>query len=348
MIPFKRKRRRGPKAGAQGIDSLAASAFYVYLLRYKDAMLIRGYSAETMKRRQSPLERFVRWCDERGLENPADITRPIMEHYQAHLYHYRTEEGKALNLTTQRSYLTGIKQFFRWLTQENYLLYNPAAELIMPKVRQSLPSILSQSDVEQLLTRPNISAVSGLRDRAVMELMYSTGIRRRELCRLGVGDLQLAQRTLWVRQGKGGKDRVLPVGERAIYWVSLYLDKARPQLLLNVREPLLFLSDYGQAFSDKELGNRIKRNMEKAGIVCIGSCHLLRHAMATHMLENGADIRFIQTMLGHADLSTTQIYTHVSIEKLREVHTNTHPAKLIDKQTLLDALVSELEEERDI
>jgi integrase/recombinase XerD len=346
MLKINRKHKPGPKQTGT-ISTVAHTLFYPHLLRYHDAMLIRGYSANTLNRRQYQLERFIRWCEERSLAQPNDITKPILERYQSHLYHARDEKGKSLSLASQRLNLSGLKQFFRWLTQENYLLYNPASELILPKVQQSLPRVLSQDEVERLLTRPNINTASGLRDRAVMELIYSTGIRRTELCRLGAGDLLLPQRTMWIRQGKGGKDRVLPVGERAAYWVNLYLDEVRPQLLLDVREPALFLNDYGQAFRENELGDRVKRCMEKANIICTGSCHLLRHAMATHMLENGADIRFIQAMLGHADISTTQIYTHVSIEKLREVHTNTHPAKLIDKQALLDRLALEIEEDAD-
>ncbi|MBK8186903.1 MAG: tyrosine-type recombinase/integrase [Cellvibrio sp.] len=173
-----------------------------------------------------------------------------------------------------------------------------------------------------------------MRDRAILELLYSTGIRRTELCSLEIVDISLSGLTLFVRKGKGGKDRLLPLGERAAKWIGYYLDHVRPQLLININEPHVFLTDYGEPFSESRLGDKVKRYLRKSEIDVPGSCHLLRHAMATHMLENGADIRYIQAMLGHSDLSTTEIYTHVSIRKLQEVHAATHPAKLesADKQ----------------
>lgn len=323
------------------------TVFYVCLHRYQQTMLMRGFSENTINRRQFQLERFIRWCEERSLAQPQEITKPIVEAYQRYLFYGRDTYGRPLSLASQRLYLSTLKQFFKWLTQENYTPYNPASELILPKVNPSLPRVLTVQEIEQLLARPDIKTAAGVRDRALLELLYSTGIRRTEVCHLQLGDLQRESRTLWVRKGKGGKDRVLPLGERAAHWVDVYLDEIRPQLLMDIREGALFINNYGEAFKERELGERVKRHIDNAGIVCNGSCHLLRHAMATHMLENGADIRFIQAMLGHADLSTTQIYTHVSIEKLREVHTSTHPAKLEDKQALIAQLQLESEEDTD-
>lgn len=319
--------------------------FYPYLLRYNETQLIRHYSVNTLQRRDSNIRRFIAWCDDRGLEKPHDITKPILETYQRYLFYYRQDNGEALSASTRNHYISDIKQFFKWLTQENYLLYNPASELIAPRTSPSLPSVLTCDEIETLMHTVDTSTASGLRDRAILEVLYSTGIRRMELCQLQLQDLSIARLTLYVRQGKGGKDRLLPVGARALQWVNHYLQSVRPQLQMSVQDTTLFLHDYGEAFSSSQLGNLVKNYLRESGIDVVGACHLLRHAMATHMLENGADIRFIQAMLGHADLSTTQIYTHVSIRKLQEVHAATHPAKLEDKKILLEQLQLENEED---
>jgi integrase/recombinase XerD len=167
-----------------------------------------------------------------------------------------------------------------------------------------------------------------LRDRALLETLYSTGLRRMELPGLRIYDVDLTRRLVNVREGKGGRDRVIPIGRRAAAWIDKYLVEARPQLMVADHD-YLFVNDYGEPASPVFVAAKVKRYMLFAGIEKkTGSCHLLRHACATHMLDNGADIRFIQAMLGHADLSTTQIYTHVAIDKLREIHDATHPAKL--------------------
>ena len=317
------------------------TGFYAYLLRYKEAMLMRNYSTTTLDIRESDIRRFVGWCDERGLHQPQDVTKPILERYQKHMFYYRQANGEPLSSTSQQRYILSLRQFFKWLTQENYLLYNPASELHIPKARQTLPHVLSMAEVERVLLQPNVQSPYGVRDRAIMELMYSTGIRRLELCRLRWHDVQLVQQTLFIQQGKNAKDRLLPLGARAAYWIDRYLQEVRPQLQLDINELTLFLNDYGRQFSVTKLGDKVKRHIKNAGITVPGACHLFRHAMATHMMENGADIRYIQAMLGHADLSTTQIYTHVSIRKLQEIHALTHPAKLEDKATLLAALAAE-------
>jgi integrase/recombinase XerD len=161
----------------------------------------------------------------------------------------------------------------------------------------------------------------------MLEVLYSTGMRRMELMQLTISDIDLEGRTVMVRQGKGRRDRYIPIGERACYWVSRYVDEIRPMLAVRSDEWTLFLTDYGEVFSKNRMTDLVKRYMEKADIKD-GACHALRHACATHMLENGADIRFIQALLGHADLSSTQIYTQVAIGKLKEIHAATHPARL--------------------
>jgi integrase/recombinase XerD len=243
--------------------------------------------------------------------------------------------------------ITSLKQFFKWLAQENHLLYNPASELLLPRSSRSLPSVLTPEEIEQLLESVDSNTLTGVRDRTILEVFYSTGIRRAELCHLQVQDVSLTRLTLFVRKGKGNKDRLLPLGARAAQWLHQYAQHVRPQLLLDAHNTTLFLNDYGGVFSESKLGDKVKRYLKQAGLTVPGSCHLLRHAMATHMLENGADIRFIQAMLGHANLNTTEIYTQVSIRKLQEIHAATHPAKLESKSDLLLQLQQENEEESD-
>jgi len=303
--------------------------FYPYLLKYNEAMLLRGYSPRTLHRRESDIRRFIGWCDDRSLTHPNQVTKPILERYQRYLYYYRqARNNRPLSPTSQNHYLTSVKMFFKYLTQQNYLLYNPASELIIIKQAPSLPVVLSEEEVERLIHYPDTNTPGGVRDRAILELFYSTGLRRSELCNLTLHDLSLTRKTVHVRKGKGNKDRLIPVGQRAINWIEHYLTKVRDQLIMDITNEALFLNDYGDVFRDNKLGDKVKRFMVNVGIDVPGSCHLLRHAMATHMLENGAELRYIQAMLGHANLSATQMYTHVSIRKLQEIHAATHPAKL--------------------
>lgn len=341
-MAVKRKRKIRIKKPPVAVEH---TGFYAYLLRYNEVMQLRNYSPRTLHRRESDIRRFIGWCEERGLDAPQDITKPVLESYQKHLYYYRQDSGEPLAPSTRNHYITSIKQFFKWLTRENYLLYNPASELIVPKQNPSLPVVLTVEEIEQLMAVPDLNTPYGVRDRAMMELFYSTGIRRSELINLQIHDLSVPRQTVYVREGKGHKDRLLPVGERAVQWLERYLLTIRSQLLIDINDTTLFLNDYGEAFRDSKLGDRVKRYMKHAGITAPGSCHLLRHAMATHMLENGAELRFIQAMLGHTDMRSTQIYTHVSIRKLQEIHTATHPAKPEDKAALLNALAAEKEED---
>lgn len=325
-MALKRKRTMKYKRPLVAIEH---TEFYPYFLKYIDTMTVRGYSPTTLKRRDNGLRRFIHWSDERSLHHPNQITKPILESYQRHLFYSRKEyNDQPLSAGTQNGYLNDVRQFFKWLTQQNYLLYNPASELILIKPNPRLPAVLSIEEVERLMQQPDINKTGGMRDRAILELFYSTGIRRLECCKIKLSHLSFNRKTVFIHEGKGKKDRLIPVGERALYWLSHYLTNVRDQLLIDIQQDALFLNDYGERFGDTKLGDKVKRYLKQAGIDVPGSCHLLRHAMATHMLENGAELRYIQAMLGHSDISTTQIYTHVSIRKLQEIHAQTHPAKL--------------------
>jgi len=310
-------------------DVVEHSGLYRYMQAFLEWTVVKGYSEDTARRRQAALRRFIVWCDERDIQRPHDVTKPILERYQRYLFYYRKQDGEPLLFGSQHVMLTPLKTFFKWLARENHILYNPASELEIPPKPKHLPkTILAVDDIETILNQPDTATHAGLRDRAMLETLYSSGIRRMELVKLTLYDVDARRGTLMIREGKGKKDRVIPIGDRALAWVEKYRREARPALVIGKDSGTLFLTDEGIAFRRGAVGGRIKRYIKQAGIDVAGSCHLFRHAMATHMLENGADIRFIQAMLGHTDLSTTEIYTRVSIQKLRAVHAATHPAKL--------------------
>jgi len=217
----------------------------------------------------------------------------------------------------------------RWMARNHHILHNPASELELPRLAQRLPkAVLSAAEVEQIMLQTDIHDPLGLRDRAILETFYSTGIRRLELAQLKLWDLDLERSTMTIRQGKGKKDRMIPLGDRAAAWVRKYLDESRSHLVSEPDEHYVFLSNAGEPFALDYLTELVSMYVKAAQINKQGSCHMFRHTMATLMLEGGADTRFIQAMLGHADLKTTQIYTHVAIRQLQEIHRATHPAQL--------------------
>ena len=308
-------------------QDVSHSAMAPYLAHYLDWLKVKGFSTETGKRKDSTLRRFILWCSERGLDHPNEVTKPILERYQRYLFYLRQDNGEPLSYASQNVYFSSVRSFFKWLTQENHIPSNPASEVMAIKRPRRLPqAVLTVDQVEHVLSCPDTRTPEGQRDRAVLELFYSTGIRRLEMCRVELQDLHLSRQTLLVRGGKGGKDRYVPVGKRALECVTHYLDHIRPDYLLSVSEQSLFLTDYGEPFSSSNMGRLVKRYLDQSGIKAQGACHLLRHAMATHMLENGAEMRYLQAMLGHSDINTTTIYTHVSMERLLSIHHNTHPA----------------------
>ncbi len=320
----------GPRSHAP--DPLASHPLTRYMHAHFEWMLTHGYSADTVRARRIALRRFIGWCAERDLDDPCAITAPILERYQRHLFYYRKADGIPLTLGSQHGCLAPLKTWFKWLTREHHIASNPASELQLPKQPKRLPrTLLSMADIDAILHEAEPATPAGLRDRAMLELLYATGLRRMELPALKVYDVDLGRRLVFVREGKGRRDRVVPLGERAAAWLEKYLLDARPQLLAAETEAL-FVSDYGEPISPAWLADKVKRYMAFAGIDKPGATHLFRHACATHMLENGADIRYIQEMLGHANLATTEIYTHVSIDKLQRIHAATHPAGKLERR----------------
>ncbi len=299
-----------------------------YQDEYLEWMKIRNRTEISIKDRRAELKVFFNWTEERGLIYPKQITRSILESYQRWIFHHRKKNGKPLGVSTQSKYVGAVKYYFAWLCRHRVLEANPASEIELPRQEKRLPiSALSIQEVETVLAQPDISDELGIRDRTILELFYSTGIRRAELAGLELPDLNRGKRLLSIRQGKGQKDRVVPVGARAMQWIDKYLEDVRPLLTINVAEPALFLTGYGRAFTPEALGREVSRYIAKADIGRRGGPHLFRHTCATHLLEGGADIRYIQQLLGHANLETTAIYTEVSIIQLQAVHSRCHPAE---------------------
>lgn len=331
------------------------------MAQYLEWIAAHNFSEDTVVTRRSYLGYFHDWCKERGLEDPAEITRPVLERYQRWLYHYRKKNGKPLGVRTQHTRLQTLKSFFQWLARQNYLLHNPASEIVLPRMDHRLPKyVLSAEEAERVIQQPDIGRAEGLRDRAILETFYSTGMRRMELARLKVYDLDADRGTVTIRLGKGRKDRIIPIGERALAWIDKYVQEARLELLSGADDGTIFLNHLGQPFERLQLTAVVRGHLAKAGVGKTGGCHLFRHTMATLMLENGADVRVIQEMLGHAKLTTTELYTRVSINLLRQVYAATHPAAHLHRNetpaaardaeaeaALFASMAAEADEERD-
>ncbi|MCC7442724.1 MAG: site-specific tyrosine recombinase XerC [Bdellovibrionales bacterium] len=296
--------------------------------RFFEWQAVMNYSEHSIIARRRYLGRFFGWCDEREVIRPEEVSPEMLERYRRFLYRYRNpESGFPMAMQTQAQHLTALRMYFRWLVKKRFLVFSPAETLELPKKEFRLPrNVLNHSEVESILAVPDAKTPLGLRDRAILEVMYSTGIRRSEICGLHLYDLDLERGTVMVRQGKGKRDRMVPIGARAVAWTEKYLNEARAELAREPDEGSLFLHQNGDPLSPHRLSQLVRDAVDASGIGKRGSCHLFRHAMATQLLENGADIRFIQAMLGHAKLTTTEIYTHVSIQKLKDVHSRLHPA----------------------
>jgi integrase/recombinase XerD len=319
-----RGRRKG---GATAPQTTTPQGMAAHAEAFLETLAARHYSAASVEAHRWALRQFTEWAASRGAPNPSSYIRADIEEYQLFLHRYRSPRGgRALAINTQLARLGCLRRFFAWLCRAGVIPANPAADLDLPrKQARQLPKALNAVEIQLLLAVPNPADPFGLRDRAILELFYATGIRRTELTNLDHGDYDPHSQTLHIRRGKGGKSRMLPVGERAAAWLDRHARDSRPRFDHLPGESAMFLSGYGTRLTPAYLGNWIKKLMNGCGIDKPGSCHLFRHSCATDMHRGGADIRYVQEMLGHARLETTQIYTHVHIEALREIHARTHP-----------------------
>lgn len=305
--------------------------FAIEIDGYLRWMTVHNYAATTIENRRRYLGYFSGFARSAGIMEPAAVGYELVVAYQEGLHRYRKADGTPLSVATQVQRLIPVTQFFTWLRREHRIDQNPAADLLMPRPNRQLPeATLSSHEMARLMAVPDVTKPLGLRDRAILEIFYSSALRRSELIALRVGDIDFERGTLFVYRGKGAKDRYVPIGERALFWVRLYLGIVRPGFLAENSPDALFLSSVGTTLCADWLCRKVRSNLRQAGIHKRGSCHLLRHSVATLMLEGGADIRYVAEMLGHARLESTQRYTRVSIERLRSVHAHCHPAAGLD------------------
>jgi len=280
--------------------------------------LERGLSKNTRMAYADDIGRFLDGLMGHGIHSLNEVTRKHI------LDHLLTEKERGLSSHSLARHLVSLRLFFRYLTQEGRLAVNVAETMESPKVWKMLPSVLTLKEVDRLFLAPNIKKPLGLRNRAILELFYASGLRVSELAGLQLADVHFADHFLRCI-GKGKKERVVPVARVAGEWVERYLKEVRPELTPGEHEQTVFLSNRHQPLSRKMIWVMIKKYVCDAGITKTVYPHTLRHSFATHLLANGAPLRMIQEMLGHADIATTQIYTHVDSNRLKGVHRQFHP-----------------------
>jgi len=315
-------RRRFPDVG----DPQDPNGFLALRARFLESLRIANRSPLTVETVSARLRPFLLWCSLKGLAAPAHVTREHLAGFQEWLFRYRKEDGMPLDFGTQRLQLGAIKLFFKWLVRAGILLFSPAADIEYPRTGYRLPrSVLSHAEVERTMAGADVGTVLGLRDRVVLEVLYSTGVRRIEIEGLHLGDVHWDAGSLFIRKAKGDRQRVVPLGARALAWLERYLSVARPALSTRQSEQALFLNKKGLPLSRRAVSVLARKLLRRADLTKAGAAHVFRHTAATVMLEGGADVRYVQELLGHASLLSTQVYTRVAIVKLKEVHAATHP-----------------------
>jgi integrase/recombinase XerD len=290
--------------------------------------LERGLSRNTLEAYRSDLQQYGQFLDREGID-PLRITSVQLTAFVSELAEGGGRGSPVAPATLQRK-VACLRSFYRYLRRERMIDHDPAAELRGPRSRARLPQVLSRDEVARLLSQPSGSSLSAIRDRALLETMYACGLRASEAIELRLSDLDLAAAILRAR-GKGSKERIVPVGSKAIASLQLYLEKARPRLVGLRDEPHVFVNLRGASLSRQGLYKLVQRHASSAGLADRMSPHTLRHSFATHLLAGGCDLRSLQEMLGHADIATTQIYTHLSPDRLRDVYFDAHPRAQIDR-----------------
>lgn len=278
----------------------------------------RGLSENTINSYGIDLKLFLEYLRENEIPSFKQVNKEVIVNYMQ-----SEKNNNKANSSILRS-VSSLRKFFQYLAQEKIIEKDPMLLIDTPKKKQHLPQVLTKEEVEKLLRSPNTGQVLGLRDRAMLELMYATGLRISEIINLKLEDLHLTMGTLQTL-GKGHKERIVPVGDEAIKWVNRYLEEARPKLLKQKSSNYLFLNFHGNNLTRQGVWKNLKAEVRKAGIQKNITPHTLRHSFATHILENGADLRIVQELLGHADISTTQIYTHLSNKQLADIYNRAHP-----------------------
>lgn len=294
--------------------------------QYLDHRAMQGSTAQTLLSIRRYLGEFAAWLRARGIVLVAALDADVLQDYQLHIFNYRKPDGMPLAPASKLAKLFPLRSWLRWMARAHGIDAGLFDCVELPTRDEMLPKeLLSVSQAEAVMATCRLDIPAGLRDRAILEVLYATGIRRMELAQLRLGEIDLERGVVHIRNGKGRKDRRVPLGPRAVAWLRAYLEFGRPALTGAAKSFVLFPSKGGEPFCLTSLSTLVSSHVRKAGFAGMGACHLFRHSMATLMLDGGADIRYIQTMLGHAQLSTTQIYTQVSTTRLSQVHATTHP-----------------------
>jgi integrase/recombinase XerD len=286
--------------------------------RFLDAVWMeRGLSSNTLSAYRADLVALSRWLRKQGNELQYAGRGELLSFFAARV------DGGARPRSTARQ-LSSFRRFYRFLSRENMIKEDPTVQIAMPKIGRSLPKSLSEQEVDSLLGAPLVADPLGFRDRTMLEVLYATGLRVTELVSLKIAQVNLNQGVIRVL-GKGNRERLIPLGEEAVRWMQSFLAGARHEILLERVTDYLFPTRRGDRMTRQAFWHIIKRYAKKAGVEHGLSPHTLRHAFATHLLNHGADLRVVQMLLGHSDLSTTQIYTHVARERLKDLHGTHHP-----------------------
>jgi len=295
---------------------------------YYLALQLDHWSPRTVERRRFTLGRFVDWAQQRECTQPSQLDERVLGAYRRAVYHHRQKRtAERLKFTTQGSYLAALKHWLHWLYQNRFTPTDWSLIVSLPKAETRLPSAyLTIDEVERILEAVDIGTAAGVRDRAMLEVLYSTAIRRSELVGLELDSVDRSRGLLRIVQGKNRKDRYVPIGRRALAWLEKYQQEIRPQWLRDETQ-VLFLSSRGNRLHPNTVNPLLRQYFELAEIPKRGSVHIFRHTAATLMLEGGADLRSLQTFLGHEHLNTTEIYTHITLLQLRQVYQRSHPAE---------------------
>ncbi len=294
--------------------------------RFRQYMQIINRSERTVKDYQYTLDKFVSFLNEQGVFSIGQIKRENISMYQKHVYYQLNDKGKQNVASTHNNYLKSVKSFCLFLQTEGYTTYNPAKDIQYAKAPKHLPrTILTPEEIKKLFKAPNIHTPVGYRDRTILEVLYSTGIRRKELLSLKPENVDYNRGFLRINQGKGNKDRVVPLGKIACKYLENYIKLVRIDLQRKKESPYLFISLLGNAIGNGTLHDIIYKYAKKAKINKPVTPHVFRHTCATHLLQQKANIRCVQEILGHKCVETTQRYTQITITDLKEAHQKCHP-----------------------
>lgn len=294
-------------------------------------LTLRNYSPRTASDYGYSLRSLATFLEQRTIADVAAITSAHLADFQRWLYYQPTKHGAARGVCNQNAVLAAVRSFFRFLRREGYVMRDPAAELEYAREPRRLPrNILTPAEAKRILEAPDTSTALGVRDRTILEVLYATGIRSAELRALRVADANLDEQLLRVNAGKGGHDRVVPIGAVAAKWIETYANAIRPQLARAARssakpEDYLFLSTGARPLDPHTLGDIVKRYAKLARVRKHVTCHVWRHTCATHLIQNRANVRHVQEMLGHRSLATTERYLWLTIADLKEAHAKFHP-----------------------